>query len=217
VFNFLKNLLGNGSEKELRRIAPLVTKINALETTMARCSTAELAAYTPQFKERLADGETLDDILPEAFALVRETAKRYNGQRHYDVQLIGGITLHSGRISEMKTGEGKTLVATLPLYLNALSGKGVHLITVNDYLVRVGAGWMAPIFHTLGLQVGVIAHDFSAIFDPDYIDPNATSDDRRLIHWRPVTRRAAYHADITYGTNSEFGFDYLRDNMVFEE
>ena len=217
MFNFLKNLLGNGSEKELRRIAPLVTQINALEATMARCSTAELAAYTPQFKERLADGETLDDILPEAFALVRETAKRYNGQRHYDVQLIGGITLHSGRISEMKTGEGKTLVATLPLYLNALSGKGVHLITVNDYLVRVGAGWMAPIFHTLGLQVGVIAHDFSAIFDPDFIDPNATSDDRRLIHWRPVTRRAAYHADITYGTNSEFGFDYLRDNMVFEE
>ena len=217
MFNFLKNLLGNGSEKELRRIAPLVTKINALEATMARCNTAELAAYTPQFKERLANGETLDDILPEAFALVRETAKRYNGQRHYDVQLIGGITLHSGRIAEMKTGEGKTLVATLPLYLNALSGKGVHLITVNDYLVRVGAGWMAPIFHTLGLQVGVIAHEFSAIFDPDFIDPNATSDDRRLIHWRPVTRREAYHADITYGTNSEFGFDYLRDNMVFEE
>ncbi|RLT23374.1 MAG: preprotein translocase subunit SecA, partial [Chloroflexi bacterium] len=217
MFNFLKNLLGNGSEKELSRIAPLITKINALEATMAGCSTAELAAYTPRFKERLANGATLDDILPEAFALVRETAKRYNGQRHYDVQLIGGITLHSGRIAEMKTGEGKTLVATLPLYLNALSGKGVHLITVNDYLVRVGAGWMAPIFHTLGLQVGVIAHEFSAIFDPDFIDPNATSDDRRLIHWRHVTRREAYHADITYGTNSEFGFDYLRDNMVFEE
>jgi preprotein translocase subunit SecA len=217
VFKFLKGLLGEGSDRELRRIAPIVTQINALEPTMERCSDAELAAYTPRFKERLADGETLDDILPEAYAVVRETSKRLIGQRHYDVQLIGGITLHSGRIAEMRTGEGKTLVATLPLYLNALTGRGVHLVTVNDYLVRVGAGWMAPIFHTLGLSVAVIAHDFSAVFDPEYTDADAATDDRRLIHWRPSTRREAYHADITYCTNSEIGFDYLRDNMVFEE
>lgn len=217
MFNFIKNLFGDGSEKELKRITPMVNKINALEQTMEQCTIEQLAAYTPKFKERLENGETLDDLLPEAFAVVRETSKRLIGQRHYDVQLIGGITLHSGRIAEMKTGEGKTLVATLPLYLNALSGKGVHLVTVNDYLVRVGAGWMAPIFHTLGLQVAVIAHSFSAIFDPDYIDPNAATDDRRLIHWRPVTRQQAYAADITYATNSEVGFDYLRDNMVFEQ
>lgn len=217
MFNFIKNLFGDGSEKELKRITPIVNKINALERTMEQCTMEQLAAYTPTFKERLANGETLDDLLPEAFAVVRETSKRLIGQRHYDVQLIGGITLHSGRIAEMKTGEGKTLVATLPLYLNALGGKGVHLVTVNDYLVRVGAGWMAPIFHTLGLQVAVIAHSFSAIFDPDYIDPNAATDDRRLIHWRPVTRQQAYAADITYATNSEVGFDYLRDNMVFEQ
>jgi preprotein translocase subunit SecA len=217
VFKFIKSLLGEGSDKELRRIAPIVDKINALEPTMERCSDAELAAYTPRFKERLAAGESLDALLPEAFAVVREASKRLIGQRHYDVQLIGGITLHSGRIAEMRTGEGKTLVATLPLYLNALTGNGVHLVTVNDYLVRVGAGWMAPIFHTLGLSVAVIAHDFSAIFDPDYSDGDAATDDRRLIHWRPSTRRQAYHADITYCTNSEIGFDYLRDNMVFEE
>lgn len=217
MFNFLKNLLGGGSEKELRRIDPIVKQINALEPVIAACSDAELGAYTTKFKAQLADGASLDDILPEAFAVVRETSKRINNQRHFDVQLIGGVTLHSGRIAEMKTGEGKTLVATLPLYLNALTGNGVHLITVNDYLVRVGAGWMAPIYHLLGLSVAVIAHDFSAIFDPDYVDPNATSDDRRLIHWRPVTRRDAYYADITYGTNSEFGFDYLRDNMVIDK
>jgi len=217
VFKFIKSLLGEGSEKELRRIAPIVDKINALEPTMERCSDAELAAYTPRFKARLAAGESLDALLPEAFAVVRETSKRLIGQRHYDVQLIGGITLHTGRIAEMRTGEGKTLVATLPLYLNALTGKGVHLVTVNDYLVRVGAGWMAPIFHMLGLTVAVIAHDFSAIFDPNYTDADAATDDRRLVHWRPSTRREAYHADITYCTNSEIGFDYLRDNMVFEE
>ena len=145
MFKFIKSLLGEGSDKELRRIAPIVDKINALEPTMERCSDAELAAYTPRFKERLAAGESLDALLPEAFAVVREASKRLIGQRHYDVQLIGGITLHSGRIAEMRTGEGKTLVATLPLYLNALTGNGVHLVTVNDYLVRVGAGWMAPI------------------------------------------------------------------------
>ena len=217
MFKFIKSLLGEGSEKELRRIAPIVDKINALEPTMERCSDAELAAYTPRFKARLAAGESLDALLPEAFAVVRETSKRLIGQRHYDVQLIGGITLHTGRIAEMRTGEGKTLVATLPLYLNALTGKGVHLVTVNDYLVRVGAGWMAPIFHMLGLTVAVIAHDFSAIFDPNYTDADAATDDRRLVHWRPSTRREAYHADITYCTNSEIGFDYLRDNMVFEE
>ena len=122
--------------------------------------------------------------------------------------------LHQGKIAEMKTGEGKTLVATLPLYLNALEGKGCHLITVNDYLAKVGAGWMGPIYHMLGLSVGFIAHDYSALFDPDYIDPDANPEDQRLIHWRPCARREAYAADITYGTNNEFGFDYLRDNMV---
>jgi preprotein translocase subunit SecA len=217
VFKFLKSIFGDSTEKELRRIAPIVERINGLESVMQACSMDELAAYTPRFRERLANGETLDDVLPEAFALVRETSKRINNQRHFDVQLIGGITLHSGRIAEMKTGEGKTLVATLPLYLNALTSKGVHLITVNDYLVRVGAGWMAPIYYALGMSVAVIAHDLSAIYDPAYIDPKAASDDRRLIHWRPVSRREAYHADITYATNSEVGFDYLRDNMVFEE
>ncbi|HEU5090003.1 MAG TPA: preprotein translocase subunit SecA, partial [Roseiflexaceae bacterium] len=136
--------------------------------------------------------------------------------RHYDVQLIGGIVLHQGKIAEMRTGEGKTLVATLPLYLNALEGQGCHLVTVNDYLAKVGAGWMAPIYTMLGLTVGIISHDYSALFDPAYIDPQANQEDQRLVHWRPCSRREAYAADITYGTNNEFGFDYLRDNMVLE-
>jgi preprotein translocase subunit SecA len=168
--------------------------------------------YQKSLRE-IEDG-ALDDLLAEAFALVREAARRAIGQRHYDVQMIGGVVLHEGRIAEMKTGEGKTLVASLPLYLNALGGRGVHLITVNDYLARVGGGWMAPIYHMLGMSTALIAHEYSALYDPGYVDPNAKQDDSRLVHWRPCERKEAYAADIVYGTNNEFGFDYLRDNMV---
>ncbi|PMP73221.1 MAG: preprotein translocase subunit SecA, partial [Chloroflexus aggregans] len=217
MLNFFRRLLGDSNEKEIRRLPPIVEELNRLGPEFAKLSDAELRAKTDEFRQRLADGETLDDILPEAFATVREAAARTIGLRHYDVQLIGGIVLHQGKIAEMKTGEGKTLVATLPLYLNALEGKGVHLVTVNDYLAKVGAGWMGPIYHFLGLSVGFIAHDQSALYDPDYIDPNANPEDQRLVHWRPCTRREAYLADITYGTNNEFGFDYLRDNMAYDK
>ena len=217
MLNWLKKVVGDGNARVIKQITPLVEEINGLEPEFQALSDEELSAKTTEFRQRLDDGETLDDLLPEAFATVRETARRILGQRHYDVQLIGGIVLHQGKIAEMKTGEGKTLVATLPLYLNALEGKGCQLITVNDYLAKVGAGWMGPIFHRLGLSIGFIAHEYSAMFDPDYVDPNANPEDQRLVHWRPCKRREAYHADITYGTNNEFGFDYLRDNMVFEE
>ncbi|MDQ2952199.1 MAG: preprotein translocase subunit SecA, partial [Chloroflexota bacterium] len=166
---------------------------------------------TELFRERLAKGESLDDLVPEAFAAVREAANRTLSQRHFDVQLLGGLALHRGHIAEMKTGEGKTLVASLSLYLNALEGKGAHLVTTNDYLAKTGAGWMGPIYHALGISVAYIAHDKSAIYDPsvelDVLDP-------RHRHWRDISRRDAYLADITYGQNSEFGFDYLRDNMT---
>jgi preprotein translocase subunit SecA len=170
-----------------------------------------------QAKTRAVEDDALDELLPEAFAAIREAARRQIGQRHYDVQLIGGIILHQGRIAEMKTGEGKTLVATLPLYLNAIPGKGCHLVTVNEYLAKVGAGWMGPIYHALGMSLGLIGHDFSGIFDPNFIDPNADPEDQRLVHWRPCTRREAYAADLTYGTNNEMGFDYLRDNMAIDK
>ncbi len=216
MLNFLKKIVGDSNDRVIKQMTPLVEEINRLEPEFQALSDAQLGEKTAEFKERLQGGEALDDLLPEAFAAVREAARRTIGQRHYDVQLIGGIVLHQGKIAEMKTGEGKTLVATLPLYLNALEGKGCHLITVNDYLAKVGAGWMGPIYHMLGLSVGFIAHDYSALFDPDYIDPNANQEDQRLVHWRPSARREAYAADITYGTNNEFGFDYLRDNMVVE-
>jgi preprotein translocase subunit SecA len=216
MFNFVKKIFGDGNDRAIKQIDPIVRKVNALEPSYQALSNEQLAAKTEEFRSRLAKGETLDDILPEAFATVRETSRRMIGQRHYDVQLIGGTVLHQGKIAEMRTGEGKTLVATLPLYLNALVGKGAHLITVNDYLAKVGAGWMGPIYHFLGLSVGMIAHDYSALFDPNYIDPKANQEDQRLVHWRPCTRREAYGADITYGTNNEFGFDYLRDNMAVD-
>src|SRR6266540_5552255 len=216
MLNFLKKIVGDSNDRVIKQLTPIVDEIEALKDEYQALSDEQLREKTDQFKARLADGETLDDILPEAFAAVREAARRTIGQFHYRVQLIGGIVLHQGKIAEMKTGEGKTLVATLPLYLNALEGKGCHLITVNDYLAKVGAGWMGPIYHMLGLSVGFIAHDYSALFDPDYIDPNANQEDQRLVHWRPSARREAYAADITYGTNNEFGFDYLRDNMVVE-
>ena len=165
-------------------------------------------------KERESEqAERLDEILPEAFAVVREAARRVLGMRHFDVQLVGGIVLHDGKIAEMKTGEGKTLVATLPLYLNALLGKGAHLVTVNDYLARRDAGWNAPVYHFLGMSVGVIAgQSLSFVYDPDFLDE--THPDSRLQHLRPCTRREAYACDITYATNNELGFDYLRDNMA---
>ncbi|MBK9715402.1 MAG: preprotein translocase subunit SecA [Kouleothrix sp.] len=216
MFNFLKKLVGDSNDRVIKQIIPLVDEIDELTPEFKALSDEDLRGKTAEFRERLAAGETLDDILPEAFATVREAARRTIGQFHYRVQLIGGIVLHQGKIAEMKTGEGKTLVATLPLYLNALEGKGCHLVTVNDYLAKVGAGWMSPIYSLLGLSVGFIAHDYSALYDPDFVDPDANPEDQRLIHWRPCGRHEAYMADITYGTNNEFGFDYLRDNMVVE-
>ncbi|MBR6253586.1 MAG: preprotein translocase subunit SecA [Clostridia bacterium] len=188
---FLNIFKNNYSEKEVKRVMPLVDQINGLEESMSKLSDGELRNKTTEFKERLAKGETLDDLLPEAFAVVREASKRVLGMRHFDVQLIGGIILHQGRIAEMKTGEGKTLVATLPAYLNALSGEGVHIITVNDYLAKRDSEWMGKVYRFLGLSVGLI-----------------------IAGMKPNEKQDAYNCDITYGTNNEFGFDYLRDNMV---
>jgi len=215
VMSWLGKLLADGSEREIKKLQPVVERINELEPEYERLSDDELRDKTMEFRGRYLAGESLDDLMPEAFAAVREAAKRSIGQRHFDVQLMAGAVLHQGKIAEMKTGEGKTLVATLPLYLNALAAKGCHLVTPNDYLSRVGGGWMGPVYHALGLSVGVIAHEFGAIYDPAFQDPTPHGDDR-LDHWRPVPRREAYLADITYGTNNEFGFDYLRDNMVWD-
>lgn len=209
----LKKVLGDPQARKLKRIKKRVEIINKLEPTYKKMSDKKLAEQTEILKKRLANS-SLDAILPDAFALVRETSRRVLGQRHFDVQLIGGMALHEGSVAEMKTGEGKTLVATAPVYLNALTGKGVHVVTVNDYLVRRDAGWMAEIYHFLGLSVGVIIPDASFIYDPKYEDDS--HDDPRFKHLRPATRQEAYRADITYGTNNEFGFDYLRDNMVRE-
>ncbi len=201
----------DSNQAEVKRLGKVVARVNGLRDGTAALSDTALRGRTDAFRERLAAGETIDDLLPEAFAAVREAATRTIGQTHFDVQLIGGVALHRGHVAEMKTGEGKTLVASLALYLNALEGKGAHLVTTNDYLAKTGAGWMAPIYHALGLSVAYIAHDISAVYDPavelDEIDP-------RHRHWRPLSRADAYRADITYGQNSEFGFDYLRDNMV---
>ncbi len=199
------------NEREIRKIRKVVKKINDFEESMKSRSDEELHALTDKFRQRLQDKETLDDLLPEAFAAVREASKRTLGLRHYDVQMIGGVVLHQGRIAEMKTGEGKTLVATSPVYLNALTGRGVHVVTVNDYLAKRDGRWMAPIYHFLGLSVGIINHDTAYLYDPEI----ETGDDSNN-HLRPVPRRQAYEADITYGTNNEYGFDYLRDNMVMD-
>ncbi len=210
-----KSIFGDPNERELNRHREVVAQINALEPQMRALSDAELRAKTDSFRARLAAGETLDDLLPEAYAVVREASVRTTGLRHFDVQLIGGIVLHQGKIAEMKTGEGKTLVATLPLYLNALEGKGCHLVTPNDYLSKFGLQQMGPIYHFLGLTAAVIQN---AAADPSrgsfVYDPTYVSDDDHYQHLHPVSRREAYLADITYGTNNEFGFDYLRDNMV---
>ncbi|MCU0669954.1 MAG: preprotein translocase subunit SecA [Myxococcota bacterium] len=190
IQSLLRAIFGSKNDRELKRIVPLIERVNALEPAWVELSDAALAGKTAEFRQRLANGEALDALLPEAFATVREASKRTLGQRHYDVQLVGGAVLHEGKIAEMKTGEGKTLVATLPSYLNALPGKGVHVVTVNDYLARRDAEWMGQVHRFLGLTVGVIVHDLS-----------------------DAQRQAAYGADITYGTNNEYGFDYLRDNM----
>jgi preprotein translocase subunit SecA len=250
----VSKIIGDQNEKELKRIRPIVERINALEPEFEAKSDAELRALTAEFRRRIEE-ETADlrsrlqeaqeafeaetdaaeaeqarlrvesigkelqaeeerllaEFLPYAFAAVREASKRTTGMRHFDVQLIGGVVLHEGKVAEMKTGEGKTLVATLPLYLNALAGHGAHLVTVNDYLAKRDTQWMGPIYHLLGLSVGVIQHEASFLYDPDYV----ASDDRYQ-HLRPCARKEAYAADITYGTNNEFGFDYLRDNMVWD-
>ncbi len=194
MFNaIVTKIIGSKNERDIKKMQPVIQRINELEAEMSRLSDLQLAELTPRFRKRVADGEALDDLLPEAFAAVREISKRVLSMRHYDVQLIGGMVLHQGKISEMKTGEGKTLVATMPAYLNALEGKGVHIVTVNDYLAGRDADWMGKIYRALGLTVGCIQH--------------------------PLTdqeRKAAYNADITYGTNNEFGFDYLRDNMKYD-
>ncbi len=223
--NLIKKIFGDEGEKEVKKLLPLVASINKEEAAILSLSDAELAGKTQEFKKRLSDGESLDDILPEAFAVVREASRRTLGQRHYDVQLLGGIILHRGAIPEMKTGEGKTLVATLPTYLNALTGKGVHVVTVNDYLSRRDAVWMGQIHAFLGLSVGVINHDSSYLYDKEQKALDQELEDSRdeigsfrvfYEFLRPCTRPEAYAADITYGTNNEFGFDYLRDNISYE-
>ena len=212
VIGAIKRLLGGDyNEKELRKLRPLVQQVNELAGEVAALSDAELRAKTDEFLSRLSAGETLEDILPEAFAVVREVSERRIGLRHFDVQVLGGVVLHHGKITEMKTGEGKTLAATLPFYLNALEGKGVHMVTVNDYLAKRDTQWMGPIYHSLGLSIGVLQHDASYLFDP-----SANLDNPSLRYLVPIPRGDAYRADITYGTNNEFGFDYLRDNMVVD-
>ena len=220
--SILDKIFGDANSKYLKTIQPLVDKINNLEKEFESFSDEKLKEKTKEFKDRLQKGETLDDILPEAFALVREASKRTLNQRHYDVQLIGGIVLHEGKIAEMKTGEGKTLAATLPLYLNALRGKGCQLITVNDYLARRDSVWMGQIYDLLGLSVGCINHEQAFLYDPEHkedVDKDKARDELggfQIVEefLKPCSRKDAYLADITYGTNNEFGFDYLRDNMV---
>ena len=241
--SILNKIFGDANEKYVKSLQPIVDRINDLEKDFEKLSKEELRKKTEEFKKGLAKGETLDDILPEAFVLVREAAKRTLGQRHFDVQLMGGIALHQGKIAEMKTGEGKTLVATLPLYLNALEEKGCHLVTVNDYLAKRDAVWMGQIYYALGLSTGCIVHETAYLYDPSYQEknsqfsisnsqtnpkpkiPNGERDRERDAvggfkviesYLRPVSRKEAYLADITYGTNNEYGFDYLRNNMVYD-
>ena len=209
----LSKIFGDPQKKILKRLRKQVDVINGLNDKYEKMSDKELRAQTDELKKRLSKKNvTLDTILPDAFAVAREAAKRVIGERPYDVQLIGGMVLHEGNVAEMKTGEGKTLVATLPTYLNALEGKGVHVVTVNDYLAQRDAGWMGQVYDFLGLTTGVIINEASFVYDKDY--DNEHHDDPRMRKLRPVSRKEAYAADITYGTNNEFGFDYLRDNMV---
>jgi preprotein translocase subunit SecA len=211
----LQTVFGDAQKKTLKRLMKKVTQIESLAPKYEEMTKTELKEQTEILREKLNEkGESLDTILPDAFALVREALTRVLGMRHFPVQLVGGMALHEGNVAEMKTGEGKTLVATLPLCLNALEGKGVHLVTVNDYLAQRDAGWMGELYDFLGLSVGVIINEASFVYDSEY--NNEEHFDERLRHLRPATRKEAYAADISYGTNNEFGFDYLRDNMVKE-
>ena len=240
--SLLTKIFGDPNERVLRSFAPIVEKINGLEAEYSKLSPDQLREASLSLRTRLAAGGTTEQVLPEAFALCREAAKRTLGQRHFDVQLIGGIVLHRGQIAEMRTGEGKTLTSTLPVCLNALTGLGTHVVTVNDYLARRDAVWMGQIYDLLGLTVGCINHDSAFLYDPTWKAPpkekeltgadleaaaakeqEGATDKKRdetgsflvqMDYMRPVERREAYRADITYGTNNEFGFDFLRDNMV---
>jgi preprotein translocase subunit SecA len=211
MFNIISKFF-DSNEKEVGRLTPIVEQINALEEKTKKLKDSDFPKKTKEFKERVAEGEPLENILPEAFALVREAAKRSIGQRHFDVQLMAAIVLSEGKIAEQKTGEGKTLSATPALYLHALTGKGVHLVTVNDYLARRDAGWMGPIFHFLGMSTASMISEESFVYDPVF--ENKDTHDPRLLHLKSITRKEAYEKDIVYGINSEFGFDYLRDNMA---
>ncbi|MFZ3055067.1 MAG: preprotein translocase subunit SecA [Minisyncoccales bacterium] len=223
--SFLNGLFGNANDKYVKSLQPTIDKINSFEPNLVSLSDEQVKERTAELKERLKKGETLEDVLPEAFALVREAGKRTLNQRHFDCQLIGGMVLHQGKIAEMRTGEGKTLTATLPLYLNALEGKGCHLVTVNDYLSRRDAVWMGQIYNFLGLSVACVNHDQSFLYDPEFKKAEEQKDEKRdelggfLVEedfLRPCSRKEAYNADITYGTNNEFGFDYLKDNMAYD-
>ncbi|RJR28423.1 preprotein translocase subunit SecA [Candidatus Microgenomates bacterium] len=211
MFKKLLSRFLDSNDKQTRQIQPLIDETNSLEPEMQQLKDKDFAKKTQELKQRFSEGTSLDTLLPQAYAVAREAAWRTIGERPYDVQLLGGIVLHQGKVAEQKTGEGKTLTAALPMYLNALTGRGVHLVTVNDYLARVGAGWIGPVFHLLGLTVSSIINSESFIYDPEFV---SDSPDWRLIHLKPVTRKEAYLADVTYGINSEFGFDYLRDNMI---
>ena len=216
---FLDKIFGSGNLREVKRLAPIIAKINSFEDEYKKLKDSDLPVKTAEFKSRLEKGELIDAILPEAFALVREAASREIGQRHFDVQMIGGIVLHQGKIAEMRTGEGKTLVATLPLYLNAISGRGAHLVTVNDYLSKYQGEWMGRVYDRLGLKTGIIQNQgISFIFDRGWQKPEESDDKLAAEVWnenlKPCSRAEAYGADITYGTNNEYGFDYLRDNMA---
>jgi len=225
----LNKLFGGDTARDLKRIGPIVNQVNSFEPAISTLSDDSLRAKTTDFKDRITKGESLDSILPEAYAVVREASKRTLGQRHFDVQIMGAIVLHEGKIAEMRTGEGKTLVATLPAYLNALTGKGVHIVTVNDYLSKRDAAWMGQIYDFLGLSVAVINHEASFIYDRNPIADDSLlrkedeeRDEKGSFHvaqdfLKPCTRRQAYEADITYGTNNEFGFDYLRDNLEYDK
>ena len=209
LVTIFKKIFGTKNDRELRQMRKVVDRISANEDQLKSLNPQDLRAQTDLLRQRLVEGETLDQILPDAFALVRETSQRTLGMRHFDVQMIGGLSLHQGRIAEMRTGEGKTLVATLAAYLNALEGKGVHVITVNDYLARRDAQWMAPLYQALGMSVGVVqSYQGADVPNSFYL----SADDEGEL--QASTRQQAYRADITYGTNNEFGFDYLRDNMA---
>ena len=219
--SILKNIFGDPTTKELKKLEPIVATINGFEPAVRSLSAVDLKNKTAEFKARLGAGATLDDILPEAFAVIREAAWRTLGQRHFDVQLLGGIVLHRGSIAEMRTGEGKTLVATAPVYLNALSGRGVHVVTVNDYLARRDASWMGQVYNLLGLSGGVVNQHDSFLYDPSHTEKDEERDEAGSFKvlpefLKPIARREAYAADITYGTNNAFGFDYLRDNLAHQ-